>query len=69
MIKVFLESDKFSHKAGVTKHATNRLARKSHQCTIIIELNSLYLYLCENEQVTHIFVQQSCSDPMDPGLM
>ena len=30
MIKIFLESDKFSHKAGVTKHATNSLARKSH---------------------------------------
>ena len=31
MIKIFLESDKFSHEAGVTKHATNTLARKSHQ--------------------------------------
>ena len=31
MIKIFLESDKFSHKAGVTKHATNSLARKSQQ--------------------------------------
>ena len=30
MIKIFLESDKFSHKAGMTKHATNSLARKSH---------------------------------------
>ena len=30
MIKIFLESDKFSHKAGVTKHATISLARKSH---------------------------------------
>ena len=30
MIKIFLESDKFSHKAGVTKHATNTLARKSN---------------------------------------
>ena len=30
MIKIFLESDKFSHKAGVSKHATNSLARKSH---------------------------------------
>ena len=30
MIKIFLEPDKFSHKAGVTKHATNTLARKSH---------------------------------------
>ena len=29
MIKIFPESDKFSHKAGVTKHATNSLARKS----------------------------------------
>ena len=29
MIKIFLESDKFSHKAGVTKHATNSLTRKS----------------------------------------
>ena len=29
MIKIFLESDKFSHKARVTEHATNRLARKS----------------------------------------
>ena len=28
MIKIFLKSDKFSHKAGVTKHATNSLARK-----------------------------------------
>ena len=32
MIKIFLESDKFSHKAGVTKHATNNLARKSQFC-------------------------------------
>ena len=31
MIKIFLESDKFSHIAGVTLHATNRLARKSHK--------------------------------------
>ena len=30
MIKIFLESDKFSHIAGVTLHATNVLARKSH---------------------------------------
>ena len=30
MIKIFLESDKFSHKAGVAKHATNSLARKLH---------------------------------------
>ena len=30
MTKIFLESDKFNHKAGVTKHATNTLARKSH---------------------------------------
>ena len=29
MIKLFLESDKFSHIAGVTLHATNSLARKS----------------------------------------
>ena len=29
MIKIFLESDKFSHIAGVTLHATNILARKS----------------------------------------
>ena len=29
MIKIFLESDKFNHKAGVTKHATNTLAHKS----------------------------------------
>ena len=29
MIKIFIESDKLSHKAGVTKHATNSLARKS----------------------------------------
>ena len=29
MIKIFIESDKFSHIAGVTLHATNRLARKS----------------------------------------
>ena len=26
----YAESDKFSHKAGVTKHATNTLADKSH---------------------------------------
>ena len=32
MIKIFIESDKFSHKAGVTKHATNTLARKSANC-------------------------------------
>ena len=31
MIKIFLESDKFSHKAAVTKHTTNGLARKSLQ--------------------------------------
>ena len=30
MIKIFLESDKFSHIAGVTLHTTNVLARKSH---------------------------------------
>ena len=30
LIKIFLESDKVSHKAGVTKHATNSLAHKSH---------------------------------------
>ena len=30
MIKIFLESDQFNHKAGVTKHATNSLARKSY---------------------------------------
>ena len=29
MIKIFLESDKFSHIAGVTLHATNILACKS----------------------------------------
>ena len=29
MIKIFLESDKCSHIAGVTLHATNILARKS----------------------------------------
>ena len=29
MNKIFLKSDKFSHIAGVTIHATNRLARKS----------------------------------------
>ena len=29
MIKILQESDKFSHIAGVTFHATNRLARKS----------------------------------------
>ena len=31
MIKIFLESDKFSHKAGVTKHATNTMARQSQR--------------------------------------
>ena len=31
MIKIFLESDKFSHKVGVTEHAINSLARKSHE--------------------------------------
>ena len=30
MIKIFIESDKFSHKAGVTLHVTNTLACKSH---------------------------------------
>ena len=30
IIKIFLESDKFSHKAGVTKHATSSLVRKSY---------------------------------------
>ena len=30
MIKIFLESDKFSHIAGVTLHETNILACKSH---------------------------------------
>ena len=34
MITIFLESEKFSHKAGVTKHATNSLARKSHLTVI-----------------------------------
>ena len=29
MIKIFLESDKFSHIAGMTLHATNTLARTS----------------------------------------
>ena len=39
MIKIFLESDKFSHKAGVTKHATNTLARKSHDYINVEGLN------------------------------
>ena len=34
MIKIFIESDKFSHIAGVTLHATNTLARKSHICIV-----------------------------------
>ena len=38
MIKIFIESDKFSHKAGVTKHATNRLARKLHNSAQIVTL-------------------------------
>ena len=29
MIKIFLESNKYSHKAGVTKHVTNSMALKS----------------------------------------
>ena len=33
MITIFLESDKFSHIAGVTLHATNILARKSLDLT------------------------------------
>ena len=37
--------------------------------SIIIEFNSLYLYLCDEEQVTQICVQKSYSDPMDLGLM
>ena len=43
MIKIFLESDKFSHKAGVTKHATNSLARKSHiiPVTVFLMFSSL----------------------------
>ena len=44
MIKIFLESDKFSHIAGVTLHATNSLA----QIHIIMndkygEYNSFYI--------------------------
>ena len=38
MIKINLESDKFSHKAGVTKHATNSLARKSQKLLIVFSL-------------------------------
>ena len=32
MIKIFLESDKFSHKAGVTKHATIRWRANHTYC-------------------------------------
>ena len=41
MIKIFLESDKFSHKAGVTKHATNTMTRKSQY--VIRESQWLYI--------------------------
>ena len=44
MIKIFLESDKFSHKAGVTKHATNSLARKSHQKYIQPYLHKVFAW-------------------------
>ena len=40
MIKIFLESDKFSHNAGATKPATNTLARKSH-----ISVNCYFQYI------------------------
>ena len=47
MINIFLESDQFSHKAGVTKHATNSLARKItlfmlHIITIIASYFFIY---------------------------
>ena len=42
MIKIFLESDKFSHKAGVTKHGTNSLARKSHINSLARKSHILY---------------------------
>ena len=48
MIKIFLESDKFSHKAGVTKHATNSLARKSHAYDTSMDFLNKYgsRYVC-----------------------
>ena len=46
MIKIFLEFDKLSHKAGVTKHATNNclaqpLAAKSKLYLLAMGLFSL----------------------------
>ena len=43
MIKIFLESDKFSYKAGVTKHATNSLACKS--LVISVPIKDFYTFL------------------------
>ena len=46
MIKIFLESDEFSHIAGVTLHATNILARKSQTGIHAVQQK----ILCGNEQ-------------------
>ena len=46
MIKIFIESIKFSHKTGVTKHATNTLARKSQiQDTDVTDDTDVILYI------------------------
>ena len=45
MIKIFLESDEFSHKAGVTKHVTNTLAHKSQHNIQCNNCNNIYVYI------------------------
>ena len=45
MIKIFLESDKFSHIAGVTLHATNSLAR--NQLLMMIDSCLIYAKSCQ----------------------
>ena len=66
MIQIFLESDKFSHKAGVTKHATNTLARKSPYVVVVVVVTvmrvlSFVLHVCmlrecESARVTAMLV-------------
>ena len=46
MITIFIESDKFNHKAGMTKHATSSLARKSH----------LNVYYCDMFSVVNVYL-------------
>ena len=63
MIKIFIESDKISHKAGVTKHATNSLACKSQKK----QVNNIYndysllftIYIHDDWLVSHL-IKVSC---------